>query len=202
MLFFFMLINFLDKTIMGLAGDPIMRELRISHLQFGAITSSFFFLFSISAILMGFLVNHIQSRWVLLGMAIVWGVAQFPMFGVVSATTLMGSRILLGAGEGPAYPVAIHAAYKWFSDDRRVLPTAIIGQGASVGVVFGLPVLNWMLITWSWHLAFGALGIVAIVWALVWLAIGREGDGDARPVTVEEPQRRSRRAFHSHRSMR
>ena len=82
--------------------------------QFGQLGSSFFLLFSISAIIVGFIVNRVATRWVLLAMAVIWSLAQFPMVGTVSFTTLLICRIILGAGEGPAFSVAAHAIYKWF----------------------------------------------------------------------------------------
>ena len=59
-----MLVNFADKIVVGLAGAPIMDELKLSPEQFGLLGSSFFFLFSISAIVVGFIVNRIDTRWV------------------------------------------------------------------------------------------------------------------------------------------
>ena len=53
------------------------------------------------------------------------------MVGTVSLTTLLICRIILGAGEGPAFSVAAHAIYKWFPDEKRTLPTAIISQGSA-----------------------------------------------------------------------
>ena len=88
LLFLFMLVNFADKIVVGLAGAPIMDELKLSPEQFGLLGSSFFFLFSISAIVVGFIVNRVDTRWVLLAMAVIWSVAQFPMVGTVSFTTL------------------------------------------------------------------------------------------------------------------
>ena len=88
LLFLFMLVNFADKIVVGLAGAPIMDELKLSPEQFGLLGSSFFFLFSISAIVVGFIVNRVDTRWVLLVMAVIWSVAQFPMVGTVSFTTL------------------------------------------------------------------------------------------------------------------
>ena len=51
LLFLFMLVNFADKIVVGLAGGPIMDELKINPQQFGDLGSSFFYLFSISAII-------------------------------------------------------------------------------------------------------------------------------------------------------
>src|SRR6185295_9001547 len=107
LLFLFMLVNFADKIVVGLAGVPIMTELKLDAEQFGTLGSSFFLLFSISAIVVGFIVNSVPTRWVLLVMAVIWSVAQFPMVGTVSFTTLLICRIILGAGEGPAFSVAV-----------------------------------------------------------------------------------------------
>src|SRR5215467_11113490 len=58
LLFLFMLINFADKAVIGIAAVPIMQELQLSPRQFGLIGSSFFLLFSVSAIVTGFIVNR------------------------------------------------------------------------------------------------------------------------------------------------
>ncbi|WP_322515374.1 MFS transporter [Rhodopseudomonas palustris] len=175
LLFLFMVVNFADKIVVGLAGVPITKELGLTPEQFGLLGSSFFFLFSTTAVIVGFIVNRIDTRWVLLVLALVWSVAQFPMVGTVSFTTLLICRIVLGAGEGPAFAVAAHAIYKWFPDHKRTLPTAILSQGSAFGVILAVPALNWIIVNHSWHYAFGALGIVGLMWAAAWIALGREG---------------------------
>jgi MFS family permease len=175
LLFLFMLVNFADKIVVGLAGVPIMTELKLDPEQFGQLGSSFFLLFSISAIIVGFIVNSVPTRWVLLAMAIIWSLAQFPMVGTVSFTTLLICRVILGAGEGPAFSVAAHAVYKWFPDEKRTLPTAILSQGSAFGVILAVPALNWVIVNHSWHYAFGALGVVGLMWVVAWLVMGREG---------------------------
>ncbi len=182
LLFFFMLINFADKAIIGLAGVPIMTELNLTPRQFGIVGSSFFLLFSVAAVIAGFVANRVRSKWVLLAMGLIWALVQFPMMGTVGIELLIACRIVLGAGEGPAYPMALHAAYKWFPDEQRAIPTAFISQGAAFGVVIAIPLLNWIITTYNWHYAFGALGIFGIVWVIVWAILGEEGPiGDPAP---------------------
>jgi MFS family permease len=175
LLFLFMLINFADKAVIGIAAVPIMQELKLSPSEFGLIGSSFFLLFALSAITTGFVVNRVQTRWVLLGMGLVWALTQFPMMGAAGFGTLVACRIALGAGEGPAAPVALHSAYKWFPNELRTFPTAVIVQGGAFGIMVALPLLNWVIVHYSWHWAFGALGIAGLVWTAAWLALGREG---------------------------
>jgi MFS family permease len=175
LLLLFMLINYADKVVVGLAGVPIMTELKLEPEQFGLLGSSFFFLFSIMAVVVGFIVNRIVTRWVLLVLAAVWALAQFPMVGTVSFTTLLICRVILGAGEGPAASVAAHAVFKWFPDEKRTLPIAILSQGSAFGVILAVPALNWMTVNYSWHYAFGALGIAGLMWMAAWLVFGKEG---------------------------
>jgi MFS transporter, ACS family, D-galactonate transporter len=141
LLFLFMLVNFADKAVIGIAAVPIMQELQLSPRQFGLLGSSFYLLFAVSAVVTGFIVNRVQTRWALLVMGLVWALTQFPMIGTVGFATIAACRIALGAGEGPAYPVALHSTYKWFPNELRTLPTAIVAQGAGIGILVALPLL-------------------------------------------------------------
>jgi hypothetical protein len=58
----FMLINFLDKIVLGLVAVPMMDELRLTPKQFGDIGSSFFWLFAIGGVFGGFLRRPLQGR--------------------------------------------------------------------------------------------------------------------------------------------
>ena len=171
----FALINFADKAAIGIAAIPMMQELKLSPREFRLVGSSFYLLFALSAVATGFLVNSVQTRWVLLAMGLVWAVTQSPMMGTVGFETLVACRVALGAGEGPAAPVALHSTYKWFPNELRTLPTALTVQDGAIGVMVALPVLNRIIIHYSWHWAFGVLGVAGLVWCALWLVLGREG---------------------------
>jgi len=187
LLFLFMVVNFADKAVIGIAAVPIMQELKITPSQFGLIGSSFFLLFALSAIVTGFVVNHMQTRWALLAMGLVWALTQFPMMGAAGFGTIVACRIALGAGEGPAVPVALHSAYKWFPNELRTLPTALIVQGGAVGIMVALPLLNWVIVQYSWHWAFGVLGIAGLLWTAAWLVFGREGTLVSQTAAASKP---------------
>jgi MFS family permease len=93
----------------------------------------------------------------------------------VGFTTLLICRVILGAGEGPAFSVAAHSVYKWFPDEKRTLPTAILSQGSAFGVILAVPALNWVIVNYNWHYAFGVLGVVGLMWVVAWLILGKEG---------------------------
>ena len=193
LLFVFMVINFADKAVIGIAAVPIMQELELGPRQFGLLGSSFFLLFAVSSVTTGFLVNRVPTRWVLLAMGFIWALIQFPIIGSVGFETLVACRIALGAGEGPAAPVALHSAYKWFPNELRTLPTAVIVQGGAIGVLVALPLLNWVIVRWTWHWAFGSLGLVGLVWCALWVVFGREGSLDYGSVKAKDAAQSSLR---------
>lgn len=181
MLALFMVINFMDKAVLGIVALPLMKELGLGPGEFGLVASSFFFLFSISAILFGFFATRLRAKTLLLVAALIWAVAQFPLAFTASVPLLFFSRILLGCGEGPAYPLSLHACYKWFPNDRRNLPSTIIFQGSVVGILISGPLLTYFLVNHGWHSAFLALGIASLVWMVLWALIGKEGTVTTQP---------------------
>ena len=175
MLALMMLVNFLDKVVLGLVSVPMMRELHLSPTQFGLIGGSLNWLFSISAVLGGLAANRISTKWLLLFMAVAWSVLQLPMLVASSLWIIVACRVLLGMSEGPASPVAVHALYKWFPDAKRNLPVAVLHQGSALGLL--LAGLSIPVITshWGWRANFLVLAILGVAWCLAWLAFGAEG---------------------------
>lgn len=184
LLFLFMLINWADKAVIGLSAVPIIHELHLSHTEFGLIGSAFFLLFPLSGVVVGFVVNRIRAKPVLALMAVIWALAQLPMVGQVSLGLLLSSRIVLGLGEGPALPVALHAVYKWFDDKRRALPTSVVITGAPFGAGIVAPLIVLIIVHYTWHVAFAALGVAGLLWTVAWLVVGREGAGCSADVAA------------------
>ena len=105
------------KGILGFAAQPIMRDLKLSPVEFGYLGSSFFLLFAISGIFFGFLADRWPSKHVMTAMAIGWALCLLPVAGPIGFVGLMASRILLGATQGPATGVTHHFLFKWFPHD-------------------------------------------------------------------------------------
>ena len=178
MLALFMIVNWGDKSVLGLTGKALMQDLGLTPSQYGFIGSAFFFLFGIGTVLGGFLVDRIKTTPMLLAMGVVWALVQFPVLGFASFGVLLAARIVLGFAEGPASPVALHAVMKWFPDDRRDVPAAIVMGASSLGLLVAAPVMAFVQVHWGWRWCFGVLGIAGLVWSLLWLLIGREGPYD------------------------
>ncbi|MBR1219493.1 MFS transporter [Bradyrhizobium sp. U87765 SZCCT0131] len=176
MLFLFQTLNFFDKLVFGLSAVPMMKELGLTPQQFGLIGSSFFLLFSLSGMAVGlFVIGRVPTKWILIILAGIWSATQLPIFFSSSVAVLVVCRILLGAGEGPGLPTALHACYNWFAADKRSVPSAVVLQGISVGLLAGGPFLTYIIVNYGWRTGFLVCGLLGLAWMLGWLFIGGEG---------------------------
>ncbi|WP_109478704.1 MFS transporter [Paraburkholderia sp. C35] len=184
LLFLFMAVNFADKIAVGLLAVPMMDELKLSPAQFGLIGSSFFWLFAVAGIVGGFTANRVATTGLLLAMGVVWSLLQVPMALSSSLIILIAARILLGVAEGPAFPVAIHACYKWFPDNRRDMPAALIAQGSTIGLLAAGMLMPLITLHWGWRANFLVMGAATAIWVVIWKLLGREGRLDAHAATA------------------
>lgn len=176
LLFLSQIINYFDKSVMGLAAPQIMKELRLTPEQYGFVASSFFSLYALSGVLVGFFVAHrVPSKWLLTALVLIWSVAQLPIVFFSSLTVLVVCRVILGIGEGPASPTATSAAHEWFSSQNRNMPTALLMLGASLGSLISGPVLSYVMIDHGWRTGFLLCSGLGLGWAVLWTLFGASG---------------------------
>jgi MFS family permease len=176
LLFFYSVINFFDKLVLGLAAVPIMKELQLDPAQYGLVASSFYWLYAVSGVIVGlFVINRVRSKWLLVALVAIWSIAQAPIAFTSSLMVLVACRILLGIGEGPGTPSAYEAAHSWFESKQRNLPTAIIIQGTSVGFLLGAPILTYVIVDYGWRHAFLLCSVLGVIWIVAWLMFGADG---------------------------
>ncbi|MEY8570933.1 MFS transporter [Brevibacterium linens] len=175
MLVLLALVNWADKAVLGLVAVPLMEDLGLSPEQYGVLASAIYFLFSASAIAGGFLANRIATRWLLVGIVIIWSLTQFSIWLAPTFAIVLISRIFLGLGEGPSAGLSFHAAAKWFKDDERNLPTALQNVGSFGGIAVAAPLVTLIATKFNWHWAFFAVGCAGVIWLILWLFVGKEG---------------------------
>ncbi|WP_233836740.1 MFS transporter [Paraburkholderia sp. ZP32-5] len=175
LLFIFQVINYAAKTVFGLSGNQMVSELQLTNTQFGELGSAFYFLFPFAGMLAGILSIRFSTKMIMFWMCALWALSLIPMMGHVTFTGLLLSRMLLGAAEGPAFAIQIHAVHKWFPDRARAIPTSVVISGASIGTGIIAPVLVPIIRDYNWHAAYGFVGAVAVIWCVIWLFVGKEG---------------------------
>ncbi|MBV4522022.1 MFS transporter [Pseudomonas sp. SWRI74] len=190
LLMFVIMLSIMDKTIFAFAGPQIIDELHLSPSTFGLIGSAFYCLYSISGVLVGFLANRVPSRWILLGMALVWMASQAVTGLSQTLVGLILGRLLLGAGTGPATAITQHACFKWFDARNRVVPSTLVQVSIMLGALLGGISLPLAVDHIGWRGAYLALGAASVVWMIAWLLFGAEGQqGMSAPTQRPEETR-------------
>lgn len=168
-LFTLSIINVADKSIIGLVSVPIMKDLNLSPTQWGIVGSSFFWLFSISALTIGILSDKIGTKKVITSISSVWAVVQFATVFAVNLPYLVVTRIILGAGEGPTYGLSMSMAAKSVPKEKMGTAMTLVSVGNTVGAAIAAPILIFFISRFSWHAAFLFMGIIGLIWTISWI---------------------------------
>ncbi len=99
---------------------------------------------------------------------------SFQLYLYSNFTYLLITRIILGAGEGPSYSLAMTAASKWLPKEKRGIGISLVSIGGPLGVAISAPILMHLIINYGWRSAFIATGIVGVIWIAAWLWLVKE----------------------------
>ena len=163
-----MILNYLSRSVLGVAAPVILTEQGISNEQYGWITGAFQ-LGVMFQPLIGYLLDGAGLR---IGFALCVGIWSMITMAHVFAQGWLGFAALrgaLGLAEGSAQPAGQKLIAEWFPSRERGVAGGIYNIGASFGAVFAPPLVAWAVLTQSWRLAFLVAGGLGIVWVLVWL---------------------------------
>ena len=114
----------------------------------------------------------------------VWSIANCMHGLVTNFHQLLGSRLLLGLGEGGCFPGAAKSVSEWFSVKQRAFANGVAIGGAAIGAVVSPPLTIFLASNYGWRLAFVVPGVVGVIWVLVWLFIRKP---EARVIGAETP---------------
>lgn len=163
-----MVINYLARSVLGVAAPVILREQAISSQQYGWITGAF----QIGVMfqpLAGFLLDGIGLRWGFALCAAAWSLVTMAHVFASGWMSFAALRGVLGLAEGSAQPAGQKLVAEWFPAKERGLAGGLYNIGASFGAVFAPPLVAWAVLTQSWRLAFLVAGGLGLFWSLVWL---------------------------------
>ncbi|MBU8878016.1 MFS transporter [Bacillus sp. FJAT-29790] len=172
--FFGTVLNFADKSVAGYAAIPIMKEFSLNFTQWGLVGSSFFWFFAIAGVVGASLSDRFGAKKIMAIMVISWTIIQSGSYLVSGLTGLVLMRVLLGIFEGPYFATAANLVTKWFPPERRGIAIALMNSGGTIGGLVMAPILVSSISEMGWRNTYGALGLVGIVWFVLWLWLGKE----------------------------
>lgn len=173
-LFLLSVLNYTDKSVLGLAAEPIMSELSLSYDQFGLVGSSFFAAYAVGSIILGMLTYRFNTKYLLMIIAVGWTVSLASAYFVETLTHLIILRVVLGFFEGGTFGLCVVHLARWFNSSQRGVAAAIMTSGTTVGTYLAAPILVIGITNVGWQHTFALLGVVSLVWAILFFFIRDE----------------------------
>ncbi len=164
-------INYMDRSALGVVAQAIRTEFHLSPVQMGYLFSSFFWSYVIFLLPIGIMLDRFSTRTInSVGIA-VWSLAMAATAGVWSFASLIGVRLVMGAGEATSIPSCGRIVREWMPAQERGVANAFWSAGSFLGPAIGAIVVAALTSNWGWRAAFVILALLGLVWLfcnLIW----------------------------------
>lgn len=174
-------INFVDRGNLSAAAPLLRKQLSLSDPQMGILLAAFFWSYAFFQIASGWMVDHLDVKWMLAAGFFVWSVATAATGLAGSFALLLAARLVLGVGESVVYPSYSKILARYFLEDQRGVANSIIITGFYAGPAFGLFFGGILMGKYGWQSFFVVLGLLSLLWLLPWLQWMPRGPGEASP---------------------
>ena len=183
--------NFIDRQILVILQEPIKGELGLSDTQLGLLTG---LAFAALYVTLGIPI----ARWADLGnrknivaLSLAFWSAMTAISGAVSNFfQLFLARIGVGVGEAGGSPPAHSIISDYFPPKQRATALSIYSAGIYFGILLGYLIGGIIAKQYGWRMAFYALGIPGILFAIfIYFSIKEpiKGQSDAAGAVEENP---------------
>jgi MFS transporter, ACS family, D-galactonate transporter len=163
-------LNYIDRSNLSIAAPQLKSELGLSATQLGVLLSAFFWTYACLQIPAGWLVDHLEVKWVFAGGFFIWSAATAVTGVLHSFAALLAVRVILGMGESVAYPSYSKIIANHFPLGRRGLANAVVASGLCFGPSFGMLFGGTLMGRFGWRPFFVILGLVSLMWLGPWAA--------------------------------
>ena len=200
LLFFATTVNYLDRQVLSLLAPQLSKEFGWTNTDYANITSVFQFVYAISMLFAGRVVDKIGTKQAYIVAIVVWSIGAImhayalpigasiaSIMGAVGLVAIpvsiagfMFSRAVLAIGEAGNFPAAIKATAEYFPKKERSFATGIFNSGANVGAILAPLTVPLIAAAWGWQAAFLVIGAVGFVWMAAWMVLYNHPDTQRR----------------------
>ena len=163
-----MILNYLSRSILGVAAPEIMSEQGMTTEEYSWVTGAFQLGIMLQPVA-GYILDVIGLK---IGLALFVGAWSLLTMAHGLATgwlSFSGLRGALGMVEGAGQPAGMKVVAEWFPARERGLAGGIYNIGASFGAVLAPPLVAWAIYNGDWRIAFYITGALGLIWVIPWL---------------------------------
>ncbi|HVO18078.1 MAG TPA: MFS transporter [Anaeromyxobacter sp.] len=170
------IVNYIDRTALGVVGPVLKKELSIDEVSFSYVVIAFQVVYGLTQPFAGRIIDWLNIRIGYAAALTWWSVAQGLTALAGGWRSLAFFRGVLGVGEAGNFPGAAKTVSQWFPPKERTVAMGIINIGSGVGSMIAQPLVVVLILSFSWHAAFIATGIAGFIVLALWLALYRQPD--------------------------
>lgn len=176
-LFAFGFMAYLQQRSIPVASYQMMPQLHLTQMQIGWLIQALLIGYTVMQFPGGILGQRLGARTMfvligLLGLAATLATALAPLAltGVALFAALALLQLILGASQGPIFPVSAGVFETWFTPQRWPLAQGLQSLGLQLGAALTPPLIAWLMTLFDWQraLAWSSLPVIALVAAWAW----------------------------------
>ncbi|MEZ0603381.1 MFS transporter [Paraburkholderia sp. IW21] len=168
------MINYLDRTVLGIAAPQLTKELGINAALMGLLFSVFSWSYVASQIPGGLFLDRFGSKLTYFLSMTFWSLCTLAQGLVHGIGALFVFRLGLGVSEAPCFPTNSRVVATWFPQSERAMATGTYTVGEYIGLAFFSPFLFMLMGAFGWRSLFYTVGGVGLVFGVIWWMFYRE----------------------------
>lgn len=166
--------NYFDRQIVSILKPVLKKEFDLDDSGYAVIINIFTICYALMYPVSGWLVDRFGAKLVMFFGIIGWSLACIG--GGISRTVGQFTffRGMLGMAEPTNFPAQLRVITIWFPGKLRATANSLCIAGSSIGAIVAPPLVAWLAISYGWHMAFYAAGVVGLFIAAAWWLIYRD----------------------------
>jgi MFS family permease len=180
------LILYINRVNISIAAPLIRADLRLSNTQLGWAFSAFAFPYALFQLVGGWIGDKFGARLTMILCSAVVAAATMLTGAAGGFLSLFLVRILLGFGEGAAFPTATRAIAIWTPKSRWGFAQGITHSFARLGNAVTPPLIVGLLVWVSWRGSFVIVGLLSVAWLCVWTWYFRDDPREHFAITAAD----------------
>jgi sugar phosphate permease len=173
-------VAYVDRVNISVAAPLIKKDLALTPIELGLIFSAFAYPYAAMQIAGGWAADRFGPRLVLAALSLLWAAGTILTGVSRSVASFVAFRLLVGIGEGGAFPTATRAFTWWLPVRERGFAQGITHSFARLGGAVTPPIVLAITTRYGWRASFTILGAASLAWTAVWIASFRDTP-DAHP---------------------
>jgi predicted MFS family arabinose efflux permease len=161
---------YFDRMAMTFLSPFVVKDLHLSNTQVGALGSGLSVTWALGAYFIGRWSDSVGKRKpFLIACMVIFSFCSVLSGLAAGFGTLLASRIVMGAVEGPFLPICLAIIAAASAQSRRGINVGIVQScfGALIGTAIAPLVLVWLAETYDWRTAFYLAGVPGLILALL-----------------------------------